>query len=412
MGVLIIQPNWAGWSELWAMQMITALEPHLVAIGANNPTESTWQGRVPILRLADTPVPRWRYWARRLGLPIASRPGRTAQQILTDAVLARDVDTVLVHYLEYALRFADVWTQTDKPLFVHCHGYDTEWDLRHYDAPHRRVFSPGYVVGVRRLAERAILIANSHHTAERLTRIGIPARRIVVKHLGTSVPPAPPTRCARLADVHVVFIGRLVDCKAPDLTIRAFEQACARGLEGRLTLAGDGPLRMACELLQRRSPFADRIFLPGIVDPPTGRRLREDADIFTAHNCRGPLTRQTEAFGVSFIEAMAAGLPVVTGRSGGVCETIQHGKTGILFEPGDVDAHAEALLNLARHPDERQRLGQAGWQRVRDHFSADKEQAELRAILNLADRPPCPAPSSDAQPAEAPAVTLDGAPVR
>ncbi|MCH8923254.1 MAG: glycosyltransferase, partial [Planctomycetes bacterium] len=71
----------------------------------------------------------------------------------------------------------------------------------------------------------------------------------------------------------------------------------------------------------------------------TGERLRAEADIFTAHNCTGPITRQEEAFGVSIVEAMAAGLPVVSGRSGSLPEIVEDRVDGILVEPGDREAH-------------------------------------------------------------------------
>jgi len=119
------------------------------------------------------------------------------------------------------------------------------------------------------------------------------------------------------------------------------------------------------------------------VDADTGARLRREADIFTAHNCTGEVTNQEEAFGVSFAEASADGLPVVTGRSGGIPEIVEDGVTGILFEPGDVEAHAEALLMLASDPERRARMGEAAWRRARERFPLSNEGPGLRTILGL-----------------------------
>jgi len=126
----------------------------------------------------------------------------------------------------------------------------------------------------------------------------------------------------------------------------------------------------------------------GAVDAATGRRLREMADMLTAHSCRGPISGQEEAFGVAFVEAMAAGLPVVTGKNGSLPELIQNGVEGILFEPGDIEAHAQAMLDLAYDPQRRHAMGQAAWQRAHDHFTTETSTRNLKRILKLYSRTP------------------------
>ena len=205
----------------------------------------------------------------------------------------------------------------------------------------------------------------------------------MVKYYGIPAPATPPPPCARRQAVEILYLGRLCDCKGPDLTIQAFEIACQRGLRGKLTIAGDGELMMTCQLLWRRSPYRDRIRLLGAVNAQRGQQLRDEADIFTAHNCIGRLSGEDEALGPSILEAMADGLPVVTGRQGGVCETVVDSETGMLFLPEDVEAHADALMCLAGDPKLRSRLGRAGWERVRAEFSVAKEQAALRKLLGV-----------------------------
>ncbi len=382
MGVLFLTPNWSAPSEVWIARQIQALDGHLVAIGAGDAPPGRRGGRIPALRLANEPAPLWQRVARRAGLRVAPVP-TTAADVVRRAVADEAVAVVLVHYLDFALRFEHVWRDTDKPVFVHSHGYDTEWDYRRREPPHEPYFPPEYPAAVRRLSERAVLIANSQCVRRRLLDIGVPAERVVLQYYGIPSPATCPVRGRRSRDVRVLYLGRLVDCKGPDLVIRAFERACAAGLEGRLTLAGDGPLRGECEQLIRQSPLADRIRMIGAVDEAAADRLRGEADLFTAHNRRGPVTRQEESFGVAVVEAMAAGLPVVTGRSGGVCETVVDGETGYLIEPGDVAAHAAALLRLGRDPELRRRMGTAGWRRAREMFDCEQRWAELRRLLGL-----------------------------
>lgn len=366
MSVLFVTPSWSAPSELWMQRMIEAIAPHIGFIASYNPTEPTWRQRIPTLDLVNH---------------------EEAPNILLQAARTQGVSCILIHYLPFALRFEQVWEQTDVPLYVHCHGYDVTWDLRRHTTPHAPHFESNYPKQVCRLAKRAVLIANSHYCAQRLYQIGTPHDRVTVKYLGVPVPDAPPRRPSNRSLFNVLYLGRLVDFKGPVLTIRAFDLACTQGLNGQLILAGDGPLRKQCEAARNHSHFAHRISLVGAIDAQTGQRLRHDADLFTAHSQTGPISNQTEAFGVSFVEAMAAALPIVSGRSGSLSEIVTHKRNGLLVEPGDLHAHANALLDLASDPQLREQMGATGWQRARDRYSCHIEQARLFEILALDDPP-------------------------
>ena len=140
---------------------------------------------------------------------------------------------------------------------------------------------------------------------------------------------------------------------------------------------------MTCELLRARSPIADKITMTGAVDAVTGEQLRNVAHVFTAHNCTGPITNQEEAFGVSIVEAMAAGLPIVSARNGSLPEIVDHGVNGYLVDPGNVDEHAQALLTLYENPSLRASMGHESWSRARQHFTIQDEIRSLQRILEM-----------------------------
>jgi glycosyltransferase involved in cell wall biosynthesis len=384
MGVLFIMPLWTDPAEVWMQRMIEAIEPHIAYIACLSPAESAWQKRIPTIDLTDK-TPLIRRIMRKAGFSYwENRPLRTGAKIVEKTLTSEKVSVVLIHYLEFAMQYEEVWRNTAIPLYVHCHGYDVTWDLHKHENPAERRFDEKYIDRVRLLSERAILIANSHCTARRLADIGIKEDRIVIKYLGVPVQRIFPKRSARPdTPIQVLYLGRLVDFKGPDLVIEAFNTACSRGFDGELLIAGDGPLRVACEIMRKRSNYAERIKLLGAVDRKTAETLYHNSDIFTAHNCTGILSRQEEAFGVSVVEAMAAGLPVVSGRNGALIETVIDGKTGYLVEPGDVDAHADAFLRLEANCDLRKEMGIAGWQRVKELFSAEREQSALLEIMGL-----------------------------
>jgi glycosyltransferase involved in cell wall biosynthesis len=168
------------------------------------------------------------------------------------------------------------------------------------------------------------------------------------------------------------------------LTIRAFNRLCDVGVNAELTIAGDGPMRVSCELERLASPYREQIHILGAVDRHAGERLRKSHQVFTAHSRAGPLSRQEEAFGVAFLEAMAAGMPVVTGQNGGIPEVVEHQESGLLFKSGDVEAHAQCLLSLAKDRESRIKMGKNALDRVQSTFSPTQERDALRRIINKA----------------------------
>jgi len=79
---------------------------------------------------------------------------------------------------------------------------------------------------------------------------------------------------------------------------------------------------------------------------------------------------------------MAAAVPVVATRVGGVPELIIDGETGMLVEPGDADALASAIATLAADPDRRSRLGRSGAKRAAEEFSLE---GAARKVVDLYD---------------------------
>jgi spore coat protein SA len=85
----------------------------------------------------------------------------------------------------------------------------------------------------------------------------------------------------------------------------------------------------------------------------------------------------SEAFGMSLVEAMAAEVPVVASRVGGMVDIVEEGKTGLLVEAGDSHALAQAIRMLTQDKHWSQQMGKAGRQRVLMHFTWDKIAADL-----------------------------------
>ncbi len=385
MGVLFFGDNITLPSVLWMRRMLAGLGDDVATFATEVDPAAAAAGGFEVIVVRDSAWKRfWRLLCRLRLIETVPKTGHAIDTLLR-AVQSPRVSVVLMHYLTDAVKYDRVWRRTAKPVVVHCHGYDVTWDYRLAHEPHKLAHGKGYVKRVRALPDNVRFIANSEKTRQRLLEVGIAAGRIEIKYLGVPMPEEPPPERAADGELVILYLGRLIDFKGPDLVIEAFDRAVAGGLAGRLLIAGDGPERRRCEELRQRSPNRDRIELLGVVDAATGERLRREADVFTAHNRLGPVSRQEEAFGVSVVEAMSAGLPIVSGVSGSLPEVVEDGRQGILVEPGDIEAHAAAFLRLAADPELRRRMGHSGWRRAREHFSLQRETAVLRRILGLDD---------------------------
>jgi len=368
-------------SEVWMQRMLEELGDNLgVVVAKDTKGAARWRDHVPAVSL--TPRSRLSRYFNQLARMLMPNSMAYDQNALLKGIKRPGITKVLCNYGAFAVKFMDVWEKVDVPLYIHFHGYDATFDLRNYDQPDKRFFPDDYLLKILKLADRAAIIANSEFTKSLLTDAGIPTDRIHVKYYGVPVPPTCETHRNR-KEINILHLGRLVDFKSPDRTIKAFEMARSRGMNGKLIIAGDGPLRVTCELIKERSVYKDSIQMLGAVTAEHAKELLGNADIYTQHNIKGEISRQSECLGVSIVEAMAAGLPVVGTRSGGVKETVVDGETGILLDPGDIEGQADAICRLANDPSLRQRLGSAGHKRVLDNFSMEQEAKMFRMIMKL-----------------------------
>lgn len=297
-------------------------------------------------------------------------PDHQAQLDIFDSVIRKTkANTLLCQYGTIAVLLDQILDGIQQRLFIHVHGKDI----------FEHMHPPGYKEKLMRLFERSDVICNPFGY-KRLVQWGVDPKRLFVKKYGVEVPDTP--YCHTLSnEVTILHLGRLVDFKGPDRTIMAFELACEQGLQGRLIIAGDGPLREQCETLRKKSRWRDRILFVGFVSPKEAQRLYHQSDIFTQHSILGEQTGQVETFGVSLIEAMAAALPVVSCAIGGIPENIIDGETGILGKPGDIQAQANAFLKLAKSPNLRRFMGEAGWYHAKKNFTFEQERERLIDIL-------------------------------
>jgi glycosyltransferase involved in cell wall biosynthesis len=138
----------------------------------------------------------------------------------------------------------------------------------------------------------------------------------------------------------------------------------------RALLVGDGPARAEIEALM--APLGERVGFAGAVAREKLPALYAGADLYL-------WPAINEAYGMALLEAQAAGLPVVAGRTGGVPAVVADGVTGLLAPVGDANAFASAVARLLEAPAERARLAAAARSRIAAHHD---ERAAAHALAD------------------------------
>ncbi|MGI9043341.1 MAG: N-acetyl-alpha-D-glucosaminyl L-malate synthase BshA [Gemmatimonadaceae bacterium] len=140
---------------------------------------------------------------------------------------------------------------------------------------------------------------------------------------------------------------------------------------GRLVMIGDGPDRPDAEDEARQLGLEGRVQFLGKIDNVAP--LLASADLFL-------LPSTSESFGLSALEALASGVPVIGTNAGGMPEVVRHGETGILCEVGDVDAMSAAAITILEDRDRWQSMSELGAADARARFSLEQIVTEYEQL--------------------------------
>lgn len=222
---------------------------------------------------------------------------------------------------------------------------------------------------------------------------GFPPDRFFRISNGLPFPPPPPsqTRAEFLAscgleagegDVVVGIAARLNPVKDIPTLLRGFAKAHAQHPNLRLLIAGEGEQRGELEALAAQLELGGAVCFAG---------WQSDMNSFCSAIDINALTSVSEGFPYSIVEGARACLPTVSTRVGGIPTLIEHGTTGLLFQPGDVDALAGHLSRLTAEPELRRRLGEELYRRAEREFSlaemVNRQVGIYETILRRQARP-------------------------
>lgn len=173
----------------------------------------------------------------------------------------------------------------------------------------------------------------------------------------------------------VGFMGRFVSIKNLEALVGAFARFAAVRSDAHLLLAGDGPLRQAIESQVQRLRLERQVHFLGWC-----------TDLAAFHGSIDvcALSSLNEGTPVALIESMAAGVPVVSTRVGGVPDVVDDGETGLLVPSGDEAAMATAFSRLADDPALRTRMGAAARVAATSRYAAEALPATIEQLYTTA----------------------------
>lgn len=226
------------------------------------------------------------------------------------------------------------------------------------------------VIGVGE-AVREALISNEGICPERIKVIyngvdlapfqdGTQEREVVRRELGLEA-----------GSLVILQVARLDYLKDHGTAIRTIDRVLQKCPRARLVLVGDGPEEPQIRELVRQRGLEPHVQFLGLRTDVA--RLLQAADIFL-------LTSISEGIPLTLIEAMAAGIPIVATRVGGIGEVVADGSTGLLAPSGDHSSLAEQILRLSENAALRRELGAEGRERAWALFSEKKMHASYRQL--------------------------------
>jgi len=167
----------------------------------------------------------------------------------------------------------------------------------------------------------------------------------------------------------LLHVSNFRPVKRPLDTVRIFERV-SREVDAVLLMVGEGPERSSAQALARRLGVLDRLRFLGTQQDIA--EIAAMADVFL-------LPSELESFGLSALEAMACGVPVVGSDAGGLPEVVRHAESGFLLPVGDVEGMAARTIEILKDDERRRAMGEAARHRVESLFDADRVVSQYEA---------------------------------
>jgi colanic acid/amylovoran biosynthesis glycosyltransferase len=268
------------------------------------------------------------------------------------------IELVLAEYGTVGAYLTGVCKKLKIPLIVHFLGHDAvrKSVLEQHGEAYKKMFA---------YASRIISVSNV--MSQKLIGLGCSPEKIVYN-------PCVPHDNFFEVNPHftkkqLIAVGRFVEKKAPELLIRSFNKVLQYHPDTQLVIAGEGQLLAQCKQLTRELHIEENVIFLGIISPKTQRAYFSESQIFVQHSITAS-DGDMEGTPVAILEASAAGLPVVSTLHAGIPDVIIDGETGYLVKEKDIENMANRIIELLNDIPLAQKMGAAGKDRIKKHFTS------------------------------------------
>jgi len=272
---------------------------------------------------------------RAFGRIVLNEDFNTQQQsLLRRYLIKNEIQHVLFQYGTTAKKGYKACVEAQVDYTVHFHGYDA----------YTLCYNKNYYKEVLRHAKNIVVV--SKHMREQLVALGADEAKICVIPCGALVPrkiKKSENQKKNKNTYNLLAAGRLVEKKAPYLTILAFSQAARVEDRLRLKIAGTGGLIRICKDLITSLEVSDKVTLLGKVEHKKLIELIEDADCFIQHS-KTAENGDKEGMPVAIMEALSLKTPVISTYHSGIPEIVKDGTNGLLSEERDVKKMSENII--------------------------------------------------------------------
>lgn len=299
---------------------------------------------------------------------------------LTNRLKRLDIRLVHAHFGTNA---AQIWPSVKAaglPMLVTLHGYDININKEWWEAGHGGLSGRVYPRRLLKMANDPAVkfIAVSNAIKQRAIEYGIPEDKITASYIGVDTQRFKPDGLPILQrKKRILFVGRMVEKKAPTLMIRTYAEVLKKAPDAELVMIGAGPLLAASQRLAQELSV-DVNFLGAKSSDEVLEQLHQSRAL-----CLPSVTAKNgdaEGFGMVILEAQSCGVPVVTSARGGGSEGICNDVTGYSFTEGDAKQAATQLIKILSNDELTSKLSASAVGFVQKRFEISGCTKKLEAV--------------------------------
>ncbi|WP_088892274.1 glycosyltransferase family 4 protein [Leptolyngbya ohadii] len=342
---------------------------------AQCPDRYIWQGSV------EAQYPRWLYypispvkqWAYKNPLPYQKIACQSALPTLRRSIAAFQPDVIFCHHsLPNGWVVAQLPSEVRQPFLVQEHDFDEIRDCHHH--PQRKT-------AMQQVVHRAWATLSVSRRMEQDLSTLFPQGNILTCHNGVHLPAPELWQTPRPEDLQgktvILTCALFAERKGIPVLIEAFDRIAARHPQAILRIIGSGPDEAAVKAAIDQSTHRNAIQLVGKKPHPEVLQEMVWADCFA-------LVGWDEPFATVYLEAMAAGKPIICCNDGGINDVIQDGIHGYTVPPKSVAATAEAIDRMLSRPAEQIQMGQNAQRLIQQQLTWDRKAQELIQLMETA----------------------------